>query len=746
MSQTHPSPTNIELLSFIKTNYLFEKFDDSVLQNLIAEMEWVYLKEGDVLFRQGERGGGLYLVFSGKLQVAITRKDGHEVIVAEVARGKPLGEIQFLTGGSRTASVYALEKSALLKLSKTTFDHLADRKPALIQHIAEIIRHRLRRDQLLITLPSIFGPLDRAMLTYIESEAKWHSLSQGAVLFYQGASGESFFLLISGRLHVAAQDKSDNKHMLTEIRRGEIVGEMAVFLGKKRNADVYAVRYSEVVEFSKAAFERIIARYPSVTMHVMQVMLSRLQKSHSSSTSEHYTGVNIVLVATHPGVPLNEFANRLVKALSPFGNILHLNSERLDSLLEISGAAQTPEDAPNNIRLAAWLDEQENQYNVIIYETDIFASPWTKRCIQRADRILIVAQANTNPTLGEIERKWLTSVKNTTKAHQTLVLVHPNGKKLPSGTREWLTKRQVESHHHLRWDTETDFDRIARIVSGNAVGLVLGGGGARGLAHIGVIRALTEAGVPIDMIGGASIGGAISALYAMGLDDEHILRFNKTIWIESKPFNDYTLPIMSLIKGQKFEYVAKMVFGETLIEDLWVNYFCVSTNLTTTEVVTHREGLLAKALRATASLPGIAVPLVSERNLLVDGGVLNNLPIDIMRELCSGTVIAVNVSQEKDLKLAYERFPSPWKVLWNRLIPFKKPISVPNIFDLLMRTTMVGSIYKTHAVKVHADLYLEPPLNQFKLLDFKSFDQIVEVGYEYTKEKLKDCRLSIVDC
>jgi NTE family protein/lysophospholipid hydrolase len=137
--------------------------------------------------------------------------------------------------------------------------------------------------------------------------------------------------------------------------------------------------------------------------------------------------------------------------------------------------------------------------------------------------------------------------------------------------------------------------------------------------------------------------------------------------------------------------------------------------------------------------------MVSNRNLLVDGGVLNNLPIDIMRELCSGTVIAINVSPEKDLKLEYERFPSPWRVLWNRIIPFKRPLSVPNIFDLLMRTTMVGSIYKTHAVKVHADLYLQPPLNQFKLLDFKSFDQIVDVGYEYAKQKLMDFRLAIDD-
>lgn len=735
-AKTNFHPPNIVLLSFLRSNYLFEKFSETILQNLIADMQWVRLRKGETLFRQGEPGEFLYLVFHGRLQVTITKKDGSEVVVAEVGPGKPLGEIQFLSGGTRTANVYALDDTELLKLSKTAFDRLTEQNPKILHQMAEIIRQRLRRDQLVTMLPNLCGPVDTVMLQDIEDETEWLYLPQGKELFQQGEPGDSFFLVISGRLHATVQGKKGNERVVGEVRRGETVGEMAMFTGEKRSATVYATRNSELVKFSKQAFERIIALHPNIMMQMTQTIIKRLQKTHASSQIINPV-MNIAVVAASPEVPLTDFANHLVTALSAFGKTLHLHSKRLDSLLGVPGIAQTPEDAPNNIRLAAWLDEQETQYRVVVYETDMFPSPWTKRCIQQADRILIVAQANANPTPGKIERTLLGQGKSMTEAQRTLVLLHSDGDRLPSDTRQWLTVRQVETHFHLRWGRIPDFERLARFLGGKAIGLVLGGGGARGCAHLGVIRALQEADIPIDMIGGTSIGAAIAALYAMGLDYENMRRLNRKIWIDSKPFNDYTLPVMSLIKGRKFENVAKMVYGNTLIEDLWVNYFCVSTNLTTTEEVIHREGSLAKALRATASLPGIAVPLVDGNNLLVDGGVLNNLPIDVMWDLCGGSVIAVNVSPEKDLSVDYDQFPSPWKLLWDRVFGSQKSHNVPNILDLLMRTTMVGSIHKTNAVKIEADLYLQPPVDQFKLLDFKALDKIVAVGYEYAKKKLE---------
>ena len=737
LAHAQPRPAEAELLAYLKAHELFAKFSAAILQDFLAEMAWVCLPVGETLFRQGDPGGFLYLVFQGRLQVAITREDGTEMIVAEVGPGKPLGEIQFLSGGTRTASVTALHAAALLKFSRTAFERLTDQNPEILRQMAEIIRQRLRRDQLVAMLPNLCGPVDTAILKDLELETEWLSLSQGAALFRQGEPGDSFFLLISGRLQAVVFDARGQPRIVGEIRRGETVGEIAMFTGEDRTATVLAMRDSELVKFSQTGFERITALYPKLMLRIMQTLIKRLQKTQNSVQAASPV-LNIAVASADPETPLNDFTERLVNALALIDQTLHLSSDRVERLLDMPSVAQTPEDDPNNIRLAAWLDEQEAKYTTIVYETDRFDSPWTRRCIQHADRILLVAQAAANPTPGKIERTLLSARQNVTNAHQILVLLHPNGHRLPSNTSQWLAHRRVKGHQHVRWNVPADFERLARFLTGNAVGLVLGGGGARGLAHIGVIRALAEAGIPIDMVGGTSIGGAIAALHAMGLDYRELLRCNRKIWIESKPFNDYTLPLLSLIKGRKFEQVARVVYGATQIEDLWTNYFCVSTNLTTTEAVVHQAGLLARALRATAALPGIAVPLVEQRNLLVDGGVLNNLPVDIMRELGGGFVIAVDVSPEKDLTVECAQFPSPWKVLWQHFFPAQPPVNVPNIVDLLMRATMVGSIHQTNAVKTAADIYLQPPVARFKLLDFKAFDEIVQVGYEYARKKLED--------
>lgn len=737
------TPSNDELLAFLKSHELFAAFDETVLTYLQLGMEWVSLEAGDSLFQQGDPGGFLYLVYTGTLKVVITQDDGVEIIVAEVGPGKPLGEIQFLTGGTRTASVIALQPASLIRLSRTAYEELSQRFPEILRQMADIIRQRLRRDQLVTMLPELCGPIDMEMLEKIEEETEWIWLPQGEALCRQDDPGDSFFLLISGRLYATVRRRNQEECVVGEIRRGEIVGEMSMFTGDPRSASIYAARNSEVVKFSKVAFERITAKFPNIMMRIVQIVVRRLQQSQSSVPLT-VPGMNVAIVPAGYSVALREFAERLVQSLQPFGQTLYLHSERLDQLLDMSGVAQTPEYAPNNVRLAAWLDEQETKHRIIVYETDPAPSPWTNRCIQRADRILIVANARENSEISEIERELLGADHSLHKTPRSLVLLHPDGKTLPTGTQQWLKGRPVEGHHHVRWDRDKDFGRLARFLTGNAIGLVLGGGGARGCSHIGVIRALTEAGIPIDMVGGTSIGGAIAALHAMGFGPDEMLRINRMIWVDSKPFTDYTLPIMSLITGRKFERVAQKVYGDRPIEDLWVNYFCVSTNLTTAEVVTHREGLLWKALRATASLPGIAVPFVKGSDLLVDGGVLNNLPVDVMRDLCGGIVIAVSVSPEKDLSFDYEQFPSPWKVLWNRMLPVGGSMNVPNILDVLLRATMVGSIHLTNAVKGAADLYLQPPLNQFKLLDFKAIDDIAEVGYTYTKERLEGWRPSFL--
>jgi len=290
----------------------------------------------------------------------------------------------------------------------------------------------------------------------------------------------------------------------------------------------------------------------------------------------------------------------------------------------------------------------------------------------------------------------------------------------------------------MHLDARAHFERLVRFLTGRAVGLALGGGGARGAAHIGVIRALTEAGIPIDMIGGTSAGGMIAAQYAMTLSHEGMRKTFHNALVASNLFRKYTLPIISLISAAPPNDVTKEACGDTQIEDLWISFFSVSCNLSTDETVVHQRGPLWKAVRATTSLPGILAPVVEGRHLLVDGGVVDNLPCTIMKQLCGGPVIAVNVSPDSDVMLEedLEEIPSTLEILWSWLNPFEKALRVPTIMTLMVRVVVINSLFRKEIAKEQADFLLDVPVEEYDLLDFEALDELVDIGYRYASEQI----------
>jgi NTE family protein/lysophospholipid hydrolase len=356
----------------------------------------------------------------------------------------------------------------------------------------------------------------------------------------------------------------------------------------------------------------------------------------------------------------------------------------------------------------------------------------------------LVAQAGSSPERGEIEKDVLDGMIGVARIPQYLVMLHKDQEPIFSGTKQWLDKRLIENHFHVRWNNNDDFHRLARFLTGNAIGLVLSGGGARGLSYIGVIRALLEEGIPIDMIGGTSIGAMASAGYAIGLNYQEMIQLSKKM-LKLKPHREFTLPIISLFKSKRINRDFRLVFGDKLIEDLWINSFCVSCDLSRAETAVLKNGPLWKAVRASMSLPGIFEPVVYENNLLVDGGVLNNMPCDIMKSLCRGYVIAVSASLEtkNKLNLDCEEMPSPWDILLSKILPYRKPISFPSIFDVILCCSMLGSRSQLKNTMSYADFHLNPPTDGYRLLDFSQIDDIAEIGYRHTKAKMDELKQSL---
>jgi len=593
------------------------------------------------------------------------------------------------------------------------------------------------RRHLAAVLPRLFGSLSDELLAELEPQIEWVRLRRNETLLRQGEDGDSMFLIVSGRVCVVWCDRSGTEHVLAELSRGESIGEMALITGEPRSASIYAMRHTVLMKVRKETFDGIVEKYPQVMRAIAEILIERLRKKREPSRAASAVRT-VAIVPAGPDVPLDDVCTRLVSALSRYDSVLHLTADKLDGLVGRPGLAETPEAIAAGAELTNWLDDQETRHRFVVYESDGGVSAWTRRCIHQADQILIVGQAFAEAAPGEIEGKLLETEARITDPRQTLVLLHPDGSRLPRGTRNWLDARQVDDHYHVRLDRDADFERLARVLSGRTIGLALGGGGALCLAEFGVIRALEEAGVPIDMIGGTSMGAGVSCLYAMGHTYESGIRVNRAGWVDKQPFRDYAIPFVSLFRSRRFDGIAKMACGDGDIEDLWVPYFCVSSNLTTADMVVHRRGPLWQAVRASCTIPGLAAPVPDSGHLLVDGGVVNNLPGDVLREQGCGTVIVVDVSPTLTLNVDRETIPNCWEILWSRILPFRKRLDAPSIRSLLMAATMLSSQSRKMAVKEDADVVFEPPLSQYSLLEFHKVEEIAETGYEHAKARLHE--------
>jgi len=736
MSQTNAGSSNEDLISEIKQSELFCQIDESIWQSIAKDLEIVELEKGQFLFHQGDPADAMYVLILGQLEVTMSDEDGRKSIIRKIEPYMPVGEIQALSGGRRTASVYAQTETRLIKIPTIAVERMAADAPDSFQRIVNIARKRLRNEQLRFLLPGLFGTLGKTELAYIERHCEWVHLCRGDILCRQGDPGDCLYIIVSGRLRVVKEDENRNKKNFITIGRGEIVGEIALLTEGVRIATLIATRDTDLVKIPGTEFERLAEAHPRAIISIGRKLVQRIIKTEASHR-EADAQMNLAIVAICHDTPLADFAQHLVRELSSHMSTLHLNSLRLNNMLGIPETSVLQEEDPFTVRLSVWFDEQEARYDVIVYEADISASVWTRRCLRNADKVLVLVPGDRPATEVNKGIASFLQADEVESSNRVLVFVHSNGTAMPSKSSQWMTLLQAQEHYHLRWNRNSDIQRIARFLTGNSFNVVLSGGAACGLAHIGVLRALEDNGVPIDSISGTSMGAVIAAQYAMGMGYSDLISNNRWLWVLSKPM-DITLPLISFLKGRKIDQVGKKLYGETQIQDLWLPFFCISTNLTSAGAVVHREGPLFNAIRATASVPGLVPPEVRNNEILVDGGIMNNLPVDIARRFFKGKVIAVDVTDAKALSASQEEFPSPWKILWSRLVPFKNRVNVPGILDIIYRSAVVGSRNKTERASQDADFYLRIPLDRFKFLEFKSFDEIVDAGYQYSSEKIRE--------
>ena len=558
---------------------------------------------------------------------------------------------------------------------------------------------------------------------------------------------ESLYTVVYGRLrNVVADAEGEGRHV-NELGRGVNVGLGNILTGRPYLTDVYAVRDSALLRTSKRDFERIVTNHPELLLRFLQKLTTRFEDFIGTRILE--TGAlsemervetNLAFIPVDGSDSIRESADALTRAFGEYHEVLHLTARDVDAAL--GEGASTGECSRSSDRdVIAWLHQRESEFEGVLYEADLSSPAWTERCLRQADLVVVAARGKSRPSIKKLNSLLAKCSAGRSAARVELLLVHEADTPLPKCADAWRKLENLSRIHHVRQDRDADFRRVARIMSRRAVGVVLGGGGARGIAHVGVLKALEEADVPIDFISGTSMGSIFAGGYAMGWSPEIIMDHVRETFSPRWALYDPTLPILSMMRGRKLEGVMKWLYEEIQIEDLWLNFHCVSTNLTRAGPFVHDRGSLWKSIKASCSIPGIFPPVSFEKQFLIDGGIVDNLPISTMRERCGrGTVIAVDVagSEAPDLAEEFENTDMSWKSIGDRLNPFTESKPAPNILDVLQRTAMMNSSQnaKSALASNQADLLLTPPLEEFGLLDWNALEGLYEAGYRYATEAL----------
>lgn len=563
----------------------------------------------------------------------------------------------------------------------------------------EVVKRRLYQ------LP-LFAGLDPEALDAIAQQGCWQALGGGWPLFMQGEDSDALHVNLSGRL-IVVRPGPEGEEVVGYVRAGEPAGEMSLLSGEPHSASVFALRDTEILSLSRTDVETLIHDHGDFAGALVRVILNRAR--HPKASFLQSAPRIFALIGSSPSIDVNAHAKNLAERIARY---------------DVKATHLPIGEAPPESRA---FDAIEDAHEVVLVAARVDDSAWYRFVLRHADRFLVFARRDAKPPrpfpmtteAGERARKFRLV---------DLVMLHEGVPACP--VAEWIDAIDASRVFNCRGDACTE--RLARIIAGKSIALVLSGGGARAYAHIGAVRALREAGAPIDFVCGASMGGVIAACIAMGWSNDEIDQRIREAFVESNPLGDHVLPVVALTKGARVEERLLKHFDDALIEELSIPFFCISSDITIGEPRIHRRGLLRRALRASIALPGILPPVVDNGALLVDGAVINNFPTDVMASMHRGITIGIDVAQRGTINVDAFRDP-PGFFAWIARHGFS---GAPPIVSLLMRT---ATARHERTLKVHpADIMITPAVPGVELRDWTKYDAAVADGYDAARAAIEE--------
>lgn len=550
-------------------------------------------------------------------------------------------------------------------------------------------------------------------------------LRRGELLVRQGDVAETVYYVLRGKFDVLR----DGNHLVAEIGAGEPVGEIAFFGGLTRTANVRASRDSDVLELTKDVYAQISASVPALTTAILRSFGRRLAAATASAPilePKIPDTIGLCAAADTPIPP--QFIRDLAKALQDLGRPI-----------AILGAGDLPSglEGADDASIAAWLAERERNDKRLLLLTGEGNDRWDRAALQQCDQLLLMADAriaqNGPVPLGALET-WALPLF---RPRQTALVIWRDHLAQPiHASANWMAARPAHLHHHIALDHAPDVARLARFLTGNALGAVFGGGGALGTGHIGALRALRSAGMRFDIFGGTSIGSSVAIAAANGDSPENMLAMFDRFFLREKALGRMTVPLYGVFDHHHLDARLRAVHGDSRLEDLPLNVFTVAANLSTNELQISRSGPSWQGLRTSASIPGALPPFITDTGeVLVDGGIMNNVPISVMRGLKTGRnmIFMLSPGDEWRVKARYDSLPSRAKLLWRLLTRRHNGGDFPKVGEVVARSMQVTSGRSFRGSGIGEDILLEPPtVPGMGLFSWRLGQAQEQASYEYT--------------
>ena len=552
----------------------------------------------------------------------------------------------------------------------------------------------------------------------------------GERIYSAGEPAHSVYIVLSGRVQGTRLSRDGSSTIIGEAGRGDSVGMLALLENETYGITVTAVRDSRIAGLSRDSFERLGLQFPQFMLQVTRFILKSAQKVIQGAPVAGPVGT-IAMIPVGGDVPTEALADDLAAALIRHGSTLVATRDILDQNKVRSPDADTAE------LLQAKLEELEMEHDFVIYRGSAADADWNHVCLSRADRVLLVVNMKSSPDSQDVAVTLLHDFQEKSITRCDLVLLR--GRDEPLGTLAWLEAATFDRWYHINPDHPQDLARLARWMAGKAVGLVLSGGGARGFAHLGVVRALREAGIPIDAVGGTSMGGIMAALVGCDWGYPTMVDAARRTFVESKPLRDFTLPVVSFVSGKRISRLLHETLGDRQVEDLPIPFMCVSCNLSRAQAAYHTRGSLWRALRATVAIPGVIAPTVRDGDLHVDGSAIDNMPVAAMRRAGVKTVIAVDVSP---LDTFASNLPDTDSLvrpsIFRQMLRRRKPgeSKVPSLLSILRRSGSVSTLALQRMAYTDADRSIMIQFDGVRTLDWQRMEEIAQLGYESARKQI----------